>query len=153
MKEMINDLGVGVEMIRFPKEDYMPLKDYGEWRVAVLKACENTRLEKISWMQKHLLTDEVFVLLDGHCTLLLAGNGELPETVKTIAMEPHKIYNIKSGYWHNHILDEKGEVLIVENRDTTDDNSPTYRMNELEIEQLRACVAKTDIDVKVPVEF
>ena len=40
----------GVETIGFPEEDYMPLKDYEEWRVAVLKYCENTRLENIDWM-------------------------------------------------------------------------------------------------------
>lgn len=40
-----------IEIIGFPKEDYMPLKDYDGWRVAVLKHCENTNLEKISWMR------------------------------------------------------------------------------------------------------
>ena len=42
----------GVEQIDFPAEDYLPLKDYGAWRVAVLKYCANTRLENIDWMQK-----------------------------------------------------------------------------------------------------
>jgi len=130
----------GVEQIGFPKEDYLPLKDYEAWRVAVLKSCENTNLEKIDWMQKHMLTDEVFVLLDGNCTLLLGGNGEKPENFKAIEMKPHKLYNIKKGYWHNHMLDGKGEVLIVENQNTNDDNSPTYKMNADEINSLRACV-------------
>lgn len=126
-----------IEIIDFPKEDYMPLKDYDGWRVAVLKHCENTNLEKISWMQKHMETDEVFVLLQGNCTLILAENGDKPGVYKTIEMEPHRLYNIKKGFWHNHVLDEKGEVLIVENRDTTDDNSPTYRMNQEEITEFQ----------------
>lgn len=136
------NLEEGVEMLGFPKEDYMPLKDYESWRVAVLKSCENTKCENINWMQKHLFTDEVFVLLDGHCTLLVAGEGEAPENFKAIEMIPHKIYNIKKGYWHNHVLDENGEVLIVENQNTTDDNSPVYSLNETEINQLRKCVDK-----------
>lgn len=127
----------GVEQIDFPEADYLPLKDFEGWRVAVLKYCENTKLEQISWMQKHLETDEVFVLLQGHCTLLLAGDEDTPQSVKLIEMEPHKLYNIKKGYWHNHILDELGEVLIVENRNTSDDNSPTYYMNEEEVRGLR----------------
>ena len=126
-----------IEIIDFPAEDYMPLKDYDGWRVAVLRHCENTNLEKISWMQKHMETDEVFALLDGKCTLILAGNGEKPGEFKMVEMEPHRIYNIKSGFWHNHVLDETGEVLIIENRDTTDDNSPTYHMNQEEIEAFR----------------
>lgn len=130
----------GVEQIHFPKEDYLPLKDFEAWRVAVLKSCENTRLENIHWMQKHLETDEVFVLLQGKCTLLLAGDGEIPQEVKTVEMEPHKIYSIKKGYWHNHVLDELGEVLIIENSNTTDDNSPTYQMNSQEIMAMRSAV-------------
>lgn len=130
----------GVEILSFPAEDYMPLKDYEAWRVAVLKYCQNTRLENISWMQKHLLTDEVFVLLDGSCMLLLAGNGDTPANMKVIEMKPHRLYNIKKGYWHNHILDEKGEVLIVENSNTTDENSLIYQMHAEEMEELRACV-------------
>ena len=84
-------------------------------------------------MQKHMETDEVFALLDGNCTLILAGDGDKPENYEMVKMEPHKLYNIKSGFWHNHVLDENGEVLIVENRDTTDDNSPTYHMDNGEI--------------------
>lgn len=123
-----------IEVIDFPAEDYMPLKDYDGWRVAVLRHCENTNMEKIRWMQKHMETDEVFVLLDGRCTLILAENGDTPSAnYKMIEMEPHRLYNIKRGFWHNHVLDDKGEVLIVENRDTTDDNSPTYHMNQDEI--------------------
>ena len=130
----------GVEQIDFPAEDYLPLKDYGAWRVAVLKYCANTRLENIDWMQKHLETDEVFVLLQGNCTLLIAGKDEIPGNVRTIEMEPHRIYSIKKGHWHNHVLDEEGEVLIVENRDTSDDNSPVYHMNGEEIMRMRSAV-------------
>lgn len=126
-----------IEIIDFPEEDYMPLKDYDGWRVAVLRHCENTNLENIRWMQKHMETDEVFALLDGNCTLILAGDGEEPGNYKTVEMKPHRIYNIKRGFWHNHVLDEKGEVLIIENRDTTDDNSPTYYMTPAEIETFR----------------
>lgn len=127
-----------LEIIDFPAEDYMPLKDYDGWRVAVLKHCENTNMENIRWMQKHLETDESFVLLNGNCTLILSGEGDAPDdSYKLIEMEPHRLYNIKRGFWHNHVLDEKGEVLIVENRDTTDDNSPTYHMNPMEIEQFQ----------------
>lgn len=136
----------GVETIGFPKEDYMPLKDYEEWRVAVLKYCENTRLENIDWMQKHLLTDEVFVLLAGQCTLLLGGCGDIPEEFKTVEMKAHRIYNIKKGYWHNHVLDEEGEVLIVENRNTSDENSPIYRLNGEEIRRLYEGVKGTETE-------
>lgn len=129
-----------IEIIDFPAEDYQPLKDYEGWRVAVLRSCENTRLEKIHWMQKHMQTDEVFVLISGQCRLILAGDGDQPENYKAVEMEPYRLYNIRKGIWHNHILDSKGAVLIVENQNTTDDNSPTWEMSEDEIRALCACV-------------
>lgn len=129
-----------IEVIDFPKEDYMPLKDYQSWRVAVLKYCENTELSKINWMQKHMETDEVFVLLGGSCTLILAGSGSKPHDFNAIEMKPHRLYNIRKGNWHNHVLNQTGEVLIVENQNTTDDNSPVYDMTETDILEMKKVV-------------
>jgi len=123
-----------IEITNFPVTDYEPLVDYDGWRVAVLAFCENTTLPKIKKMQKHNETDEVFVLVRGNCTLITGGNGEKPEEIKLHKMEPQKVYNVKKGFWHNHILDEDGIVVIVENRDTCDDNSPEY---PLTVEQMK----------------
>lgn len=124
-----------IEVVNFPKTDYQPLVDYEGWRVAVLAFCENTKLEKIKTMQKHNETDEVFVLVRGNCTLITAGNEDKPSELSVMKMEPQKVYNVKKGFWHNHILDEEGIVVIIENQDTTDDNSPILPLTE---EQLKA---------------
>lgn len=129
-----------IEIIDFQPEGYKPLVDFGQWRVAVLKFCDDLKLENIKTMQKHLETDEVFVLVGGHCTLFLGNDGESPENIRSVAMEHGKIYNIKKGVWHNHIMDEDGEVLIVENRNTCDDNSPVIALDEAQLAQLNACV-------------
>jgi len=39
-------------------------------------------------------------------------------------MEPQKLYNVKQGCWHTHTLSKDATVLIVENRDTGNENSP-----------------------------
>ena len=95
----------GIENIDFQPEGYKPLVDYESWRVAVLKFCDDLLIENVKTMQKHLYTDEVFVLVQGHCTLFLAGEGDKPGKITAVHMEPHKIYNIKKGTWHNHIMD------------------------------------------------
>lgn len=119
-----------IEITNFPVTDYEPLVDYEGWRVAVLAYCENTTLPKIQTMQKHDETDEVFVLIRGNCTLLTGGNGEKPGEMEAVKLEPCKVYNVKKGFWHNHVLDEEGIVLIVENRDTNNDNSPVFPLTE-----------------------
>lgn len=103
---------------------YKPVIDYANWRVAILNFSEELRPEKITALQRHNETDEVFVLLRGRCLLFL-GEGE--QTISAIhgqEMLPHTIYNVKKGAWHSHTLSEDAMVLIVENRDTTFDNSP-----------------------------
>lgn len=125
-----------IDIIDFQPEGYKPLVDFEAWRVAVLKFCEDLLIENVKTMQKHLYTDEVFVLVQGSCTLFLAGDGDNPENIRAVKMEPHKVYNIKQGVWHNHIMDEQGEVLIVENQNTCDDNSPIVPLSEAQIKEL-----------------
>lgn len=119
-----------IEIVDFHEEGYKTLIAYGEWRVAVMKFCDKLRIENIKSMQKHTLTDEVFVLMSGSCTLLLGGNGDAPGVVEKVEMQLHKMYNVKKGVWHNHIMSEQGEVLIVENRDTSIDNSPILPLTD-----------------------
>lgn len=103
---------------------YKPLVDYANWRVAILNYSDDLRSENISTVQRHNETDEVFVLLRGRCILFL---GEGDQTVTAIhgqEMMPHTLYNVKKKVWHSHTLSEDAMVLVVENLDTTYDNSP-----------------------------
>lgn len=136
--------GNEIEIIDFQPSGYKPLVEYEAWRVAVLKFCDDLRIENIKTMQKHLYTDEVFVLLKGSCILFLAEDGEMPGNIRAVKMEPHKVYNIKKGVWHNHIMDEEGEVLIVENSDTYDGegNSPIIPLTAEQIKELYESVEK-----------
>ena len=51
-------------------------------------------------------------------------------------MEPLKLYNVKRACWHTHTLSEDATVLIVENRDTTANNSPEIELTSEQREQL-----------------
>ena len=126
-----------IDIIKISREGYTPLVDYQTWRVAVLKFCDDVRADRLNSMQRHLETDEVFVLLEGSCVLISGGNGERPEVVECVKMEKNQLYNVKKGVWHTHALDEEGSVLIIENRDTCDKNSPTELLNREQIEAIR----------------
>jgi ureidoglycolate hydrolase len=109
---------------------YKPLIDYDKWRVAILRYSDELLPERIITMQRHNETDEVFVLLEGRCILFI---GEVNDTITSIAgidLEPQKIYNVKRGVWHSHTLSNDASVLIVENRDTTNQNSPKKFLND-----------------------
>ena len=126
-----------IDIIKISRAGYTPLVDYQTWRVAVLKFCDDVRADRLNSMQRHLETDEVFVLLEGSCVLISGGNGERPEVVECVKMEKNQLYNVKKGVWHTHALDEEGSVLIIENQDTCNKNSPTELLNREQIEAIR----------------
>lgn len=121
-------------------EAFQPLVDFGTWRVAVLNFIEHLRPENLKDMQRHDETDEVFVLLKGRCILFLGDGRDEAGTIHAVDMEPLKVYNVKQGTWHNHTLSGDASVLVVENRETTAENSP---FTTLSAEQTAGLVAET----------
>ena len=110
-----NQLPEGLEIKDYNGEGYNPTHPFGAWLVAFLNYAE--RFDKITYLERHLLTDEVFVLLQGSAELWI---GEKCERMK---MEPFKIYNVKAGVWHAIRVSRDAKVLIVENSDTAKENS------------------------------
>ncbi len=127
---MREDKGIGtlLEISSYGGEGYVPLVDHGAWRVAVLRYIDELRVEALSTMQRHDETDEVFVLLAGRCILFLGEGKETLTGIHACDMEPLRLYNVKKGAWHTHTLSSDATVLIIENRDTGDANSPVVRL-------------------------
>jgi hypothetical protein len=117
-------------------EGYLPLIDYGSWRVAFLRYTDELLPQKLRTMQRHDQSDEVFVLLSGRCILFLGEGAEKIESIYAQDMQPLKVYNVKQTCWHTHTLSEDATVLIVENRDTTHKNSPEIDLDPLQTEQI-----------------
>jgi hypothetical protein len=115
-----------LEVTEHDKEGYMPLVDYESWRVAALNFSDDLLPENIKAMQRHNETDEVFVLLSGRCILFIGDGDETVTDIFAENMEPYKIYNVKKSVWHTHTLSRDAKLLIVENRNTTYENSPFY---------------------------
>jgi ureidoglycolate hydrolase len=79
--------------------------------------------EKITTVERHVETDEAFVLFMGKC-LLFVGDGEThAERLLPQVMEPLKLYNIKRNVWHTIDFSRDASLLIVENRETGPHNT------------------------------
>ena len=117
-----------LEITQYDGEGYLPLIDFESWRVAELRYCEELEVENLKSMQKHNESDEVFVLLQGEFTLFLGGQGETIGEITAVKLEPLKLYNVKKGTFHTHTPEKGSTVLIVENRNTCDDNSPEVEL-------------------------
>jgi hypothetical protein len=117
-------------------EGYRPVVDFDAWRVAVLNYSPGLRPENVTSMQRHNETDEVFVLLRGRCILFLGEGDDVVTQVFAEDMASLKIYNVKKGAWHTHTLSRDAMVLVVENRDTTYDNSPFCQLTKAQQEEI-----------------
>jgi ureidoglycolate hydrolase len=112
-----------LEVSAYTGEGYKPLVDFETWRVAYLRYIDELEPDNIQRVERHLQTDEVFVLLTGQAVLFI-GNGE--ENVRELtaySMKPCQLYNVKQNAWHTIVLSRDATVLLVENRDTGEDNS------------------------------
>jgi hypothetical protein len=118
-----------LEVSEYSGEGYLPLVDFDTWRVAVLNFIDELLPERLDTMQRHDETDEVFVLLKGRCILFLGSGDQAVSEIYAEDMRLLKFYNVKKGCWHTHTLSEDAAVLIVENRDTTSENSPTVALS------------------------
>jgi ureidoglycolate hydrolase len=125
-----------LEIETYSAEGYRPLVDYGAWRVAMLRYHPELLPRNIINMQKHDETDEIFVLLVGRCILFVADGDAQPGSIEAHDMEPLKVYNVKRSVWHTHTLSLDASVLIVENQDTTAENSPQRPLSEAQRETL-----------------
>jgi len=106
-----------IEIREYTGEGFKPQVDFGAWRVAIANFKPDWAKGKQPYIERHMQTDEVFVLLSGEVTLLIGR--EMTE----YPMEPGKIYNVKAGTWHQMQMSEDAKVLIVENLDTSRENS------------------------------
>lgn len=117
-----------LEITEYTGDGYQPVVDYEAWRVAILRYCRELERENIISMQKHMESDEVFVLLSGSCTLFIGGQGDVIDEIEAVPLVPLKLFNVKKGTWHTHTLEPDTTVLIVENRDTCNENSPVLAL-------------------------
>lgn len=113
----------GVDIRSFEGEGFSPEVFFGGWRVAVLNHQPSQERGRLSFLECHHQTDEVFVLLAGPATLVLAGSGEVPGRVEELFMEPGRVYNVPQDLWHAVITQPGSKLLIVENADTGEANS------------------------------
>jgi len=112
-----------LEVRAYTGPGYKPLVDFGAWRVAVLNYLEANQPHLIDRFERHMETDEVFVLLQGHAVLLIGEGDDEVERVFFQPMEMGRVYNIKARTWHSAVLSKEVSLLVVENQDTGENNT------------------------------
>ena len=106
-----------LEITEFNDGGYASLVSHDGWRVAIVNSCERLLEKNLIKMERHLKSNEVFILIDGQATLFTG------EEMKRCNMEKGKVYDVKSCIWHCIALEENSKVIVVENDDVCETNS------------------------------
>ena len=109
-----------LEVFEYNGEGYNPTMNFESWRVAIANFGEHFDKHRYNYLERHLLTDEVFVLLSGEASLIIGR--DFSETKLQIG----RIYNVKKGAYHALLMEKDAKVLIVENHNTSRENTEYY---------------------------
>lgn len=126
------------EVKRFSGEGFKPLVSFESWRVAVLRYMDKLHPDKLVEMERHITTDEVFILTRGKAMLVLGGNQPSVREILPVIMDPGEIYNVKKNTWHTIILSRDAHIIIVENADTTRENSEFVSLSTESVRSVRS---------------
>ncbi len=107
-----------IDIKEYNGQDYATVIETEDWVIGLLK--KSDRFSDFKVLERHNLTDEVFVLLDGEATLYVSEDGLKIEEYK---MKKNTVYNIHKGVWHHVVVSDDATVLIVENTGTNDENT------------------------------
>lgn len=102
-----------MEKITYSGEGFSVLKKFEGWKIGFLRYSE--RFSAFREMERHLETDEIFVLLEGNAILFT--------DQEECFMKTGVLYNIPKGVWHHIVVSKDATVLVVENSNTTQDNT------------------------------
>jgi ureidoglycolate hydrolase len=112
--------------------------------VAGLNHCDIVDIASLTRVERHLETDEVFILTSGRASLIVEGGGDgkgtRGESFDVIPMEVNVVYNVKRGVYHHVVLERDASIIIVENSDTSTDNSEYRELWEEEIAGIKRSV-------------
>ncbi len=103
-----------------------------------MRYAEAVDRKQLRRVERHMETDEVFVLLSGRAFLIVeAAAGYSP-----IDMEPETVYNVRKAVWHHIVVSRDACVLIVENSDTDYGNSEYRELPQETVNTLLSLIPK-----------
>lgn len=109
----------GLRILEHAGDEYLRLVNNAKWTLACLNYAPRFDERNIRGFERHNLSEETFVLLDGEAKLWMRDGS----TVAKIPLEPKKFYNVGAGVWHNISVTPGSRVLVAENSDTGKDNT------------------------------
>jgi ureidoglycolate hydrolase len=124
-----------IEIYRQEGPGYNPFLVRDGWQVAQLNHLPEQDLYGIVKMDRHLLTDEAFILLKGSAVLIAGTEQGGAFVFEGNKMKMGVTYNIPVKQWHNIAMDKGAELIIVEKDHT---HKGDYEFRQLTVPEKQA---------------
>lgn len=122
-----------VDIFHWEGQGYQPFVSHRGWLVALMNWEPRFDLGNVGKVERHNLSDEVFVLIGGRSLLFI----DTDDGIHAVDMQPGFIYNVSAGTWHGVLGTRDAAWLIVESSDTNGENSDYRQLDENELDTLR----------------
>ncbi|MFV0240052.1 MAG: cupin [Lacrimispora sphenoides] len=109
-----------------------------KWTVGIKNWKPANDVTGIDCLERHNKTDELFVLVEGACTLAYANESEKGLEFGVVNMQPNKVYNIPATLWHNTITQKDTKMILIEDSNTSMNNSDILELDEEQIAKIRS---------------
>lgn len=122
-----------LQTLHWEEQGYAPLVFSDGWQTAILNWEPGADVSAVYRVERHNLTDEVFVLWRGSGALVIAE----PDGLRVVDAVPGVVYNVTIGTWHTVIGTRDSSWIIVENKDTHLHDTEYRDMSSDEIENFK----------------
>jgi len=103
------------------------------WDVMFLNPLERLLVGNVKDMHKHTETRECFALVKGKAVLYTADGGDAPENIDARELQIGTICVVPKNVWHATAMTEDAKILLIENSNTTTENTFRCPLTEAQI--------------------
>ena len=129
-----------IENYAFEGEGMQRVFENEKWTVGIKNWKPANDITGIDCLERHNKTHELFVLVEGSCTLIYANETESGLELGAVKMEPDKVYNIPATLWHNTVTCKDTKMILIEDSNTSMENSDILALNESQIAKVKELV-------------
>lgn len=135
------DIGV----YAFTGEGMARVYENEKWMVGLKNWKPANDIAGIDCLERHHLTDELFVLLSGRCWLLSAVEKEGVLDFAVTEMVPMQVYNIPATLWHNTVTQKDTKLVLIEDANTGAGNTDVLPLSASQIAEIEELVGRCGV--------
>ncbi len=129
---------MNIAVYEFAGEGMQRVFENEKWTVGIKNWKPANDVTGIDCLERHNNTDELFVLVEGACTLIYANESKEGLEFGVVNMQPNKVYNIPATLWHNTITQKDTKMILIEDSITSMNNSDILELDEGQIVKIRS---------------